>query len=50
MTQLKSLFLPAMLGLVAGVGHGIVTHYAGLPLSLVEQFVPPLQANPNLFE
>lgn len=35
--------LSAVLGLVAGIGHGILSHHAGLPVSLSEQFLQPLQ-------
>ena len=37
MTQLSTVWLSALLGLFAGVGHGIVAHHAELPVSLVEQ-------------
>ncbi|MGF1512440.1 MAG: hypothetical protein ACFB5Z_01910 [Elainellaceae cyanobacterium] len=37
--------LSAILGLIAGVGHGIVSHRADLPVSLVEQAIPPLQSD-----
>ncbi|MGC1310384.1 MAG: hypothetical protein WA885_24405 [Phormidesmis sp.] len=42
MNQLASLILPAVLGLVAGVSHGLVSHYADLPMSLSEQMTSPL--------
>ncbi|MEL6604774.1 MAG: hypothetical protein AAFP20_16295 [Cyanobacteria bacterium J06614_10] len=45
MNYLASLLLPATLGLVAGMAHGIVSHTMGLPVSLgeqVEQVVEPL--------
>lgn len=31
------LILPSLIGLIAGIAHGVVTHEAGLPLGLVEQ-------------
>ncbi|MEM9978722.1 MAG: hypothetical protein AAF808_13940 [Cyanobacteria bacterium P01_D01_bin.2] len=37
MDSLKSLILPAFLGLTAGIAHGIISHQAGLPMSLTEQ-------------
>lgn len=40
---MNHILLSAILGLVAGVGHGVVSHYADLPISLVEQAVPVLQ-------
>ena len=29
--------MPAFVGLLAGVAHGIITHHAGLPVDLGEQ-------------
>ncbi len=40
-----SLILPAVLGLVAGIGHGITSHYQDLPFSLSEQVVESVQVN-----
>ncbi|MEM8676464.1 MAG: hypothetical protein AAGF83_21765 [Cyanobacteria bacterium P01_G01_bin.67] len=34
-----ALVIPAVLGLVAGTGHGIVSHYQDLPFSLSEQVI-----------
>ncbi|MDB9527030.1 hypothetical protein PN498_13600 [Oscillatoria sp. CS-180] len=31
------LVVPAFLGLLAGVAHGVITHQAGLPIGFVEQ-------------
>lgn len=45
MNNLVNLILPAVFGLVAGVGHGIVSHHAELPVSLTEQFLQPLHAD-----
>ena len=41
MDNLKSLILPAFLGLVAGVAHGVISHQAKLPMSLTEQLISP---------
>ncbi|MEO1132614.1 MAG: hypothetical protein AAFX40_07905 [Cyanobacteria bacterium J06639_1] len=46
MSSLKSFILPALLGFVAGIGHGVVSHHTDLPLSLGEQFFPALYARP----
>ena len=48
MNSLKSLILPAFLGLAAGVAHGIVSHQAGLPMSLTEQLVKPFVTSTTL--
>lgn len=39
MKDWAALFIPAVLGLVAGTGHGIVSHYQDLPFSLSEQVI-----------
>ena len=39
MKDLASLLIPSILGLVAGVGHGVVSHYQDLPFSLSEQVI-----------
>ncbi|MEM7794190.1 MAG: hypothetical protein AAF579_07010 [Cyanobacteria bacterium P01_C01_bin.118] len=39
MDNLKTLILPTFLGLAAGVAHGVISHQAGLPMSLTEQFI-----------
>ncbi len=41
MNSLASLVLPAFIGLLAGMGHGWVSHEADLPVSLAEQLVEP---------
>ncbi|MEM7062971.1 MAG: hypothetical protein AAF572_07400 [Cyanobacteria bacterium P01_B01_bin.77] len=41
MDNLKSLILPAFLGLTAGVAHGVISHQAGLPMSLTDQLIQP---------
>ncbi|MGB2927013.1 MAG: hypothetical protein WBB82_17070 [Limnothrix sp.] len=43
MNNLSAIALPALLGLLAGVGHGVVSHQADLPFSLAEQITAPLQ-------
>jgi hypothetical protein len=40
MNYLASLLVPAALGLFAGIGHGVVSHYANLPVSLSDQLLP----------
>ena len=42
MNSLASLLLPAALGLIAGMTHGVVSHALDLPESLVEQVATPL--------
>ncbi len=42
-----SLLTPALIGLMAGVGHGILSHHLDLPVSLGEQLVLPLQVHPS---
>lgn len=45
MKNWASLVLPAVLGLVAGIGHGITSHHQDLPFSLSEQVVESVQVN-----
>ena len=40
MNNLPSLFLPAIVGLLTGIGHGIVSEHLELPFSLTEQIFP----------
>ena len=40
MNNLPSLFLPAIVGLLTGIGHGIVSDHLELPFSLTEQIFP----------
>ena len=42
MNTLSSLVLPAIFGLLAGVSHGVISHYNNSPVSLSEQFIVPL--------
>lgn len=37
MKSFDFLVMPSLLGLIAGIAHGIVAHNADLPLGLVEQ-------------
>lgn len=37
MKSFSFLMMPAFVGLLAGIAHGIITHRAGLPLDLTEQ-------------
>lgn len=37
MNNIASLVLPSVLGLIAGIGHGITSHYQQLPFSLTDQ-------------
>jgi hypothetical protein len=37
MQYIASLILPAALGLLAGLGHGFISHQAHLPMSLGDQ-------------
>lgn len=39
MKSLASFVLPSLLGLVAGIGHGITSHNQDLPFSLADQVV-----------
>ena len=39
MNHLPSLFLPAIVGLLTGIGHGIVCDHFGLPFSLTQQLL-----------
>ncbi|MEL6779629.1 MAG: hypothetical protein AAFO06_20505 [Cyanobacteria bacterium J06597_16] len=50
MNYLASLLLPAFLGLAAGMSHAVVSHYAGLPVPLVEQVTQPLSGSGSLRE
>lgn len=39
MKTLASYLLPSILGLVAGIGHGITSHNQHLPFSLADQVI-----------
>ena len=45
MNNLASLILPAMIGLLAGIGHGVISHHQDLPLSLSDQVLQSMKAN-----
>lgn len=40
MNNLASFVLPAIVGLMTGIGHGVTSHHLDLPLSLTEQINP----------
>ena len=43
MKNLASFVLPSILGLVAGIGHGITSHQQDLPFSLADQAIESIQ-------
>ena len=45
MDNLKPLILPAFLGLVAGMAHGVISHQAKLPMSLTDQLISPFTSS-----
>ncbi|MGF1589039.1 MAG: hypothetical protein ACFCU7_07320 [Pleurocapsa sp.] len=47
MKDWASLILPSILGLVAGIGHGITSHHQQLPFSLSEQVMESVQVDSN---
>ncbi len=42
MNSLTSLILPSLIGLIAGINHGIISHRVDLPFSLPEQVIQTL--------
>ena len=40
MNNVASLILPAVIGLVTGIGHGVISEQLNLPFSLAEQILP----------
>ncbi|MGB3786879.1 MAG: hypothetical protein WA949_02640 [Phormidesmis sp.] len=44
MNYLASLVVPAALGLIAGLAHGVVSHTMDLPVPLSEQILMPLES------
>ena len=49
MKNLASFILPSILGLIAGIGHGITSHHQELPFSLADQVIESVQ-NPHFFQ
>ena len=47
MNNLASYLLPAFLGLVAGIGHGITSHDQNLPFSLTDQVIESVTEQPS---
>ena len=45
MNNVASLILPAIIGLLAGVGHGVTSHQQDLPFSLTEQVLQSMKAD-----
>ncbi|MGF1521715.1 MAG: hypothetical protein ACFBSF_05275 [Leptolyngbyaceae cyanobacterium] len=45
MKSFSFLVTPALLGLVAGIAHGIISHHADLPLALTDQLVYSLSSD-----
>ncbi|MEM6611129.1 MAG: hypothetical protein AAF652_02545 [Cyanobacteria bacterium P01_C01_bin.72] len=45
MNNQASLFFAAIFGLIAGMGHGVVSHYQELPFSLSEQVIESISGN-----
>lgn len=43
MKNLAPYIIPSILGLVAGIGHGIASHHQDLPFSLAEQVIESVQ-------
>ncbi|VEP17093.1 hypothetical protein H1P_550004 [Hyella patelloides LEGE 07179] len=48
MNNLASLVIPAVIGLVTGIGHGITSHNLDLPFSLTEQLISSSDFNQPL--
>ncbi len=45
MNSVASLILPAIIGLLAGVGHGVTSHQQDLPFSLTEQVLQSMSGD-----
>jgi hypothetical protein len=43
MNNWVSFLFPSILGLLAGIGHGISSHYQDLPFSLADQVIEVVQ-------
>ena len=48
MNNWESLIISSFFGLVAGLGHGFVSHYQELPFSLSEQIIESVEGNVQL--
>ena len=48
MNRLAALVLPAALGLIAGISHGVVSHSMNMPVSLTDQVLQPLGSSRTL--
>lgn len=48
MNRLAPLVLPAALGLIAGISHGVVAHSMNMPTSLGDQLLQPLSSSQPL--
>jgi len=48
MNYLVSLLLPATLGLMAGMAHGVVSHAMDLPMGLEDQMLMPFESSQPL--
>jgi hypothetical protein len=46
MNPLTSLLFPVFFGLMAGIGHGVISDHNNLPFSLMDQLFQPL--NPSM--
>ena len=44
-TSISSIVCSAVLGLMAGIGHGFVSHHNNLPFSLTDQIIQPLNSS-----
>lgn len=47
MNPFASLLMPSLIGLLAGISHGLVSHELNLPVSLPEQFAEVFSQNVN---
>ena len=45
MKNLASYILPSLIGLLAGIGHGVASHQQELPFSLAEQVIESVQGD-----
>lgn len=45
MNDFQSIATAAIIGLIAGIGHGVISHKVDLPISLIDQFVEPLKVS-----